>query len=50
MGLLCIRPGLEGGGSSWCSSIAVHNEMIKMGREDLVKVCLYVSMYVCMYR
>jgi len=35
--LLCLQQAPEGGLSSWCSSVAVHNEMIKRGRADLVK-------------
>ena len=32
VGLLCLRPGLQGGLSSWASSISVHNELLRRGR------------------
>lgn len=32
VGLLCLRPGLQGGLSSWASSVSVHNELLRRGR------------------
>lgn len=38
-GLLCIQQAKEGGVSSFASTLAVHNEMVRRGRQDLVR-CL----------
>ena len=37
VGLLCVRDAMEGGLSQWTSSIAIHNALLRMGREDLVE-------------
>ncbi|KAI7837013.1 hypothetical protein COHA_009143 [Chlorella ohadii] len=39
LGLLCIRQAKEGGVSSFASCLAVHNELLRRGRADLVQ-CL----------
>eukprot|EP00884_Botryococcus_braunii_P012120 jgi/Botrbrau1/20909/Bobra.0135s0040.1 len=39
VGLLCLKTAREGGLSSWASSITAHNEMLRLGRRDLVE-CL----------
>ncbi|MEW5300371.1 MAG: hypothetical protein WDW36_003307 [Sanguina aurantia] len=38
VGLLCLKDAAEGGVSNWASSISVHNEMLRRGRQDLVQV------------
>jgi hypothetical protein len=38
LALLCIRQAKEGGISSFASTLAVHNEILKRGRKDLVEV------------
>eukprot|EP00873_Tetraselmis_striata_P037250 jgi/Tetstr1/457514/TSEL_044095.t1 len=35
VGLLCLREAMEGGLSSWCSSVSIYNEMLRR-RPDLV--------------
>lgn len=40
LSLLCIRKGEVGGISSLCSVFAVHNELIKRGRMDVLKTLL----------
>ncbi len=37
MGLLCLKTAKEGGLSSWASAIAAHNELLRLGRRDLVE-------------
>ena len=37
-GLLALQNAAEGGLSSWSSSVSVHNELLRRGRLDLVKV------------
>ena len=37
-GLLALQNAAEGGLSSWSSSVSVHNELLRRGRVDLVKV------------
>eukprot|EP00884_Botryococcus_braunii_P012117 jgi/Botrbrau1/20906/Bobra.0135s0037.1 len=39
VGLMCLKTAREGGLSSWASSITAHNEMLRLGRRDLVE-CL----------
>ncbi|KAK9840646.1 hypothetical protein WJX81_006750 [Elliptochloris bilobata] len=46
VGLLCLRPGLEGGLSSWASSVSVHNELLRRGRRDLVEELVRDQWYV----
>ena len=36
-GLLCLKTAKSGGESSWSSSVAVHNELLRLGRSDLVE-------------
>ena len=36
-GLLCLKTAKAGGESSWSSSVAVHNELLRLGRPDLVE-------------
>ncbi len=36
-GLLCLKTAKAGGESSWSSSVSVHNELIRIGRADLVE-------------
>lgn len=36
-GLLCLKTAKSGGESSWSSSVAVHNELLRIGRKDLVE-------------
>lgn len=36
-GLLCLKTAKSGGESSWSSSVAVHNELLRLGRADLVE-------------
>ncbi len=43
VGLLCVRPARQGGISTLCSSVAVHNEMIRR-RPDLAEA-LYQEVY-----
>lgn len=38
VGLLCLHDAEEGGVTTWTSSLAVHNELLRRGRADLVKV------------
>ncbi len=33
VGLLCLRAGRAGGLSSWASSVSVHNELLRRGRQ-----------------
>lgn len=35
--LLCLKQAKEGGHSGWASSVSIHNEMLRHGREDLVE-------------
>ncbi|KAK9822768.1 hypothetical protein WJX74_006847 [Apatococcus lobatus] len=37
VGLLCLQPAKEGGLSSFSSSVSVHNELLRRGRQDLVE-------------
>ena len=39
LGLLCMSQGVSGGMSGWTSALAVHNELLRRGRGDLV-ACL----------
>ena len=36
-GLLCLKTAKSGGESSWSSSVSVHNELLRLGRADLVE-------------
>jgi len=36
-GLLCLKTARSGGESSWSSSVSVHNELLRLGRADLVE-------------
>jgi hypothetical protein len=36
-GLLCLKTAREGGASGWTSSISIHNELLRLGRRDLVE-------------
>ena len=36
-GLLCLKTAKAGGESSWSSSVSVHNELLRLGRQDLVE-------------
>ena len=36
-GLLCLKAAKAGGESSWSSSVSVHNELLRLGRQDLVE-------------
>jgi len=38
LGLLCLQQAPEGGESSLVSAAAVHNEMLRLGRQDLVQL------------
>lgn len=35
--MLCLQPAKEGGLSSFSSSVSVHNELLRRGRQDLVE-------------
>lgn len=37
LGLICINQAHNGGVSSFCSAIAIHNEFLRRGREDVVR-------------
>ena len=36
-GLLCLKAAKAGGESSWSSSVSVHNELLRLGRKDVVE-------------
>ena len=37
IGLCCLKKAKSGGSSTWASTITIINEVLKMGRRDLVE-------------